>query len=790
MFVHLHTHTHYSFLSGLGKPGAFVKQAQTLGMPGLAITDSGNLYGAFEFYKKAKEAGINPIIGVEVTISKKGKDNRDKDNELFEIVLLAKNVEGYKNLIDMVTESWLSGMYNGRPRIDFELLEKYKSHLIGLSGSITGEIPQHITTGKSEEYIRARIAYYEGLFGKDDFYLELQEHPDRGNQPKINDYLVKLSRTYGYKVVATNNAYYISQDDAEARDLFYCIGDGRSLEDPDRPTLIEGNYALRSAEEMAELFAHVPEAIKNTLEINDKIRIDIPYGKTLIPTFELAAEEKALYTNYMEHLPPGIKALEEEEWNLRRICIEGLNYRYGFDLDTETVTEFIHKKDIPGSDKKLSDMSAVELQALAKTYYSDRKREIIHAWSEEKQTVIDRLEYELVVVELMGFNGYFNIVSDFIIWAKKNGVPVGPGRGSAAGAVLAYVSGITDIDPLPYGLLFERFLNPSRVSMPDIDVDFSDEGRDRVIEYVRNKYGADHVAQICTFGTMAARAAVKDVGKALGIPFSEMNKLAAAIPSKPGTKLKDALIESIEFKKAYDTDDRYRMVIDNALKLEGSIRQLGVHACAVIIAPRPMTDYCPLQHPPKDVATTVTQFSAKPLEDLGLLKMDFLGLRNLTIIERCLRIIKETHGKDIDMLKISFADKKVFKIFAEGDTTGVFQFESAGMRKYLKDLKPNTFEDIIAMVALYRPGPMAFIPVYINRKHGIEKVSYMMDELREILEKKYGKDTVKDETTKLERDLGPYLNVSYGIAIYQEQLMQLAQSMGGFSLGEADVLRR
>lgn len=473
-FVHLHTHTHYSFLSGLGKPGAFVKQAQSLAMPGLAITDAGNLYGAFEFYKKAKEAGINPIIGVEVTISKKGKDNRDKDNELFEIVLLAKNVEGYKNLIDMVTESWLHGMYNGRPRIDFELLEKYKGHLIGLSGSIMGEIPQHITTGKGEEYIRQRIAYYEGIFGKDDFYLELQEHPDRGNQPKINDYLVKLSRTYGYKVVATNHVYYISQDDAEARDLFYCIGDGRSLEDPDRPTLIEGNYALRSPEEMAELFAHVPEAIKNTLEINDKIRIDIPYGKTLIPTFELGAEEKALYTNYTDHLPEGIKALEEEEWNLRRICIEGLNYRYGFALDPETVTEFIHKKNIPGSDKKLSDMSALELQALAKTYYTDRKREIINDWSEEKKIVIDRLEYELVVVELMGFNGYFNIVSDFIIWAKKNGVPVGPGRGSAAGAVLAYVSGITDIDPLPYGLLFERFLNPSRVSMPDIDVDFSD----------------------------------------------------------------------------------------------------------------------------------------------------------------------------------------------------------------------------------------------------------------------------------------------------------------------------
>ncbi|EKD30582.1 MAG: hypothetical protein ACD_78C00002G0001 [uncultured bacterium (gcode 4)] len=774
-FVHLHTHTHYSFLSGLGKPGAFVKQAKTLGMPGLAITDAGNLYGAFEFYKKAKEAGINPIIGVEATISKKGKTNRDKDNELFEIVLLAKNIEGYKNLINMITESWLHGMYNGRPRIDFELLEKYKEHLIGLSGSIMGEIPQHITTGKSEEYIRQRIAYYEGIFGKDDFYLELQEHPDRGNQPKINDYLIKLSRTYGYKVVATNHVYYIEQSDAEARDLFYCIGDGRSLEDPDRPTLIDGNYALRSPEEMAELFAHMPEAIKNTLEINDKIRIDIPYGETLIPTFELGEKEKVLYKEYIDRLPAGIKSLSDEEWNLRYICISGLNFRYDFWLDEITINEFIHKKDILGTPKKLMEMSVDELKNLAWSYYTDRKKEIITELEKKLSSrnmpfsasqIIDRLEYELVVVDLMGFNGYFNIVSDFIIYAKNNGVPVGPGRGSAAGAILAYLSNITDIDPLPYGLLFERFLNPSRVSMPDIDVDFSDEWRDKVITYVREKYGADHVAQICTFGTMAARAAVKDVGKALGIPFAEMNKLVQAIPSKPGTKLKDALEESIEFKKAYDTDSRYHMVIDNAIKLEGSIRQLGVHACAVIIAPKPMTDYCSLQHPPKDEHTTVTQFSAGPLEDLGLLKMDFLGLRNLTIIERCLKIIKSHHGKDLNILDITFDDKKVFKVFADGDTTGVFQLESAGMRKYLRDLKPNVFEDIIAMLSLYRPGPLAYIPTYIARKHGREKVAYPHPSLEAILKP------------------------TQGIAIYQEQIMQLVQAFAGFSLGEADILRR
>lgn len=319
-----------------------------------------------------------------------------------------------------------------------------------------------------------------------------------------------------------------------------------------------------------------------------------------------------------------MKKLGSEEWYLRHVCITGLNTRYGFGFDEDIINEFIHKKDIPGTEKELTEMSVSELKTLSQSYYTDKKITLIAALTPEQQVIIDRLEYELVVVDLMGFNGYFNIVSDFINYAKNNGVPVGPGRGSAAGALLAYLSGITDIDPLPYGLLFERFLNPSRVSMPDIDVDFSDRGRDKVIEYVRNKYGADHVAQICTFGTMAARAAVKDVGKALGIPFSEMNRLAAAIPPKPGTKLKDALEESIEFRKAYDTDTRYHMVIDNALRLEGSIRQLGVHACAVIIAPEPMTTYCPLQHPPKDEHTTVTQFSAHPLEDLGLLKMDFL----------------------------------------------------------------------------------------------------------------------------------------------------------------------
>lgn len=779
-FVHLHVHTHYSFLRGLGEPKALAKQAKKLEMPGVAITDTGNLHGAFELFKACKDQGIKAIIGVEAHISKKGVTNRDKDNELYSIILLAKNYDGYMNLISLVTESYLSGTVNGKARIDFDLLEKYHKDLIALSGDHLGEISQHITTGKPEAYIVERIEYYRNLFGADSYYLELQEHQHRGNQGKINDALVSYSKRYGFELVATNDVHYLTEDDREAQDLLSCIGDGRPLEDPDRMTLIEGNYSLRPANEMQEIFAYAPQAISNTMKIFDMIHVDIPYGKTLIPTFTLNPEDQEVYEVYAEvtKTRPEVKLLDPEEWNLRRLCIEGLNFRYEFGIDQTIINEFIHKKALPRPDKKLSDMSLDELLQLSKSYSTDEKIAMLQAMTEEKQKIVERLEYELTVVDLMGFNGYFNIVSDFINYGKKTGVPVGPGRGSAAGAILAYLSGITDVDPLKYQLLFERFLNPSRVSMPDIDVDFSDEDRDKVLEYVRNKYGSDHVAQICTFGTMAARAAVKDTGKALGIPFQEMNALAKLMPARPGISIVECLEESTEFKQAYEDDSRYKKVVDSAIRLEGTVRQLGVHACAVIIAPAPMTNYCPLQHPPKDEHAIVTQFSAKPLEDIGLLKMDFLGLKNLTIIERCLKIIKRNHGIDIDMLKIDYDDKNVLKVFAEGDTTGVFQFESAGMRKYLQELKPNKFEDIIAMVALYRPGPMAFIPIYIRRKFGLEKVSYMMEELEGILTKKYGKAIIADEEAKLVRDLGPFLDVTYGIAIYQEQLMQLAQSMG------------
>ena len=767
-FVHLHLHTHYSFLQGLGYPEDFVAQAKKLGMTALAITDGGNLYGAFEFFKACNKEGIKPIIGVEVYIAAGGLDDRSRGALDYSATLLAKNVDGYRNLVQMVTYAYTNGLYNGKPRIDFATLEKYAKDVIFLSGSALGEIPQHVVTGKSEDFVRERVEWYARVFGKDDTYLEIQERKDHPQQANINKWLVDFSRKYAYKLVATNYVHYITPEDGAAQDLFSALGDGRPLDDPDRKTLAEGNYSLRPAAEMAELFAYAPEAVANTLEIAGKIDIKLPYGKPLLPVYTLNEAEAAIFARQRAWGAdkPGLQDLTPGEWYVRYLCVLGLNKRFEFGLSETDVFTLVAKSPLAPSDKKLSSMALTELQERSQAHWPDFKKDFTKKFTARQREIFDRLEYELLVVDLMGFNAYFCIVGDFINWAKNNGVPVGPGRGSAAGALLAYLSGITDIDPLKYGLLFERFLNPSRVSMPDIDVDFSDEGRDRVIDYVRQKYGADHVGQICTFGTMAAKAAIKDVGRALGVPFSVMNDWAKLVPNKPGTTIDGALTESMEFKQAYDSNDKLRRIVDQAKKFEGSVRQLGVHACAVVIAPEPITRFCPIQRPPKGDEGVVTQFSAGPLEDIGLLKMDFLGLRNLTIIDRCIRIVRERHGIEIDLAKISYEDPKVFDVFARGDTTGVFQVESAGMRKYLQELKPNAFEDVIVMLSLYRPGPMEYIPSYIKRKHGKEKVSFPHPSLDKIL------------------------RVTQGIAVYQEQIMQLVQAFAGFSLGEADILRR
>lgn len=772
-FVHLHNHTHYSFQQALGDPHSLAKRAKELGQTAIAITDNGNLYGAFEFYQACVEEWIQPIIGVEFTISKKWRANREKDNEFFEIVLLAKNEDGYRNLIQMVTISQLEWYWNGRPRIDFEVLEKYSQNLIGLSGSMYGEIGQCIITGRDDEYIVERIEYYRKILGGENFFLEIQEHPDRPMQPKINDTIIRIAKNYNYEIVGTNNAYYLTVDDAEVQDMMSAVASNREIDDPDRATLMNGNYSVRPSREMEELFIYAPKAYENTTKIAEMINLEIVYWDYKIPVFPLSDEQNIEYENYKNfvknHNENNEEKFEEfnaEQWLLRKMCIEGLNYRFGFGLDENGVNVILQKVLRPKIEKKLTELSVEDLHEIAENFYSEEKKNFIKNFDEKQLEILSRLEYELTVVNIMWFNGYFCIVADYIDYGKKNGVPVGPGRGSAAGALLAYLSGITDIDPLRYNLLFERFLNPSRVSMPDIDVDFSDEWRDQVLAYVREKYGKDRVAQVCTFGTLAAKAAVKDAGKALGIPFADMNNFAKLIPTKPWITLKQALEESPEFKAAYEEGWLYTKVVDSAMRLEWTVRQLGVHACAVIIAPEPMTHFCPLQPPPKDPTTTVTQFSAHPLEDLGLLKMDFLGLRNLAILDRAKKIVKEVHGVDINLLKIDFEDPKVLALFGEGDMTGVFQFESMWMRKYLQQLKPSSFEDLIAMVSLYRPGPLQYIPEFIDRKFGRKLVEYPHPSLEAILKP------------------------TYGIAVYQEQIMQLVQAFAGFSLGEADILRR
>ena len=766
-FVHLHTHSHYTFQQAFWTPEDIVKRAKELWQSAIALTDVANLHGAFDFYVAAKKAGIKPILWGEFLISRKGRENRERDNDLYEIVLLAKNHHGYLNLIELVTVAQKEWYYNGKVRIDWDLLERYHEDMIALSGSMYGEIAQHIITGRDEVYIKERIDYYVWLFWKEHFYLEIEEHPDRSMQSRVNTELVEIARKHGYQLVGTQNSYYIEKGDAEIRDLIACVADGRALDDPERSTLLWGDYSIRSSEEMEELFVYASEAYANTQKIADMIHLEITYGSYHIPKFPLSPEEQHAYTTYITTLSDTeFQVLWAEEWLLRKMCIEGLTVRYNFSLSTEEQTRFIDKVALPRPEKKLSEMLVEELYELSESYYSEEKKWIIAKLSESEKSIIRRLEYELTVVDIMGFNGYFCIVADFIRYAKSNAIPVWPGRGSAAGAILAYLSGITDIDPLKYWLLFERFLNPARVSMPDIDVDFSDTGRDEVLTYVRKKYGEDHVAQVCTFGTLAARAAVKDAGKALWLGFVEMNALAKLIPWVPWMTLEKALSESHEFQKAYEENEKYRKIIDAAKKMEWTVRQLWVHACAVIIAPEPITHYCPLQPPPKDPSSTVTQFSAHPLEDLGLLKMDFLGLKNLTILARAQSIVKSIHGIDIDLLAIDYEDQKVLSRFGSGDTTGFFQFESAGMRKYLQQLKPTAFEDLVAMVSLYRPGPLPFIPDFIDRKHGRKIIEYPHPSLEAILKP------------------------TYGIAVYQEQIMQLVQAFAWFSLGEADILRR
>lgn len=693
-FVHLHCHSTYSLLEGLPSPEEIVLRAKELHQTAVALTDRGFTYGLIEFEQYARKNGIQPILGMEVFVAARTRNDKESgiDTRSTPLVLLAENQEGYRNLLKMATAAAIEGMYY-KPRVDAELLERYGRGLIALSGPVTSQIAQ-AALAEDGQRITMLVEQLRSFLGRDNVYFELIDLPNVSGQAEVNQQLLSWGKKLGVPTVVTCNSYYCRRDDAEAHDILLCIQKNANVADPSRFSMRDSDYSLRPFEELQQAFAHAPEALENTRAIADRIRYDFGPAQYHIPRFTT---------------PSG----QSEADFLRELCEQG----------------FVQK-------------------------YPD-------ATAEQR----DRLTYELGIIGQMGFSGYFLIVADFVNEARRRGITVGPGRGSAAGSIVSYCLGITSLDPLLHGLLFERFLNPERITLPDIDTDFADTRRDEVLDYVREKYGRDRVVQICTFGTLAARAAVKDVGRAYGIPFLEMNTLAKLIPDRPGTKLKDAL-ETAELKAAYESNEIYRKIIGAALKLEGKARHISVHACGVIISPEPASEYTALQRAPKDEETTITQYGAKPLEALGLLKMDFLGLTNLTVIQTALLIIKRTENVDVDMATIPLDDPATYDLLKKGETTGVFQFESAGMRRYLRQLKPTDFNDIVAMAALYRPGPMEWIPSYIKRKHGKEEVTYLHPSLKEIFKE------------------------TYGIGVYQEQILQLARAFAGYSLGEADLLRR
>jgi len=691
-FVHLHVHTHYSLLDGMGKIPDYLDKAKEMGLPALAITDHGVMYGAIEFYKEAKKRDIKPIIGCECYIApRKLTDKTGKiDTKPYHLVLLAKTLIGYKNLMKLVTIAHLEGYYY-KPRIDKELLAANSEGLIALSACIHGEVANQIINVNREAAKKAALEYNK-MFGQGGFYLELQDHPDLAEQKLVNAELIKLSRETGIPLVVTNDVHYANLEDAEAQDVLICVQTGKLVSDEDRMRMTSDN-SMRDPDELASVFSEVPEALENTVKIAEMCDLELDLGKILIPDFPVP--KSFTLKSYLE-----------------KLVKEGLERRYG----------------------------------------------------KPSQEIMDRVNYELSVIERMGYEGYFLIVADYVNWAKDNGIVVGPGRGSGAGSVVAYAMRIVDIDPIKYDLLFERFLNPDRISMPDFDIDFADDRRHEVIQYVTEKYGKDHVAQIITFGTMAARNAIRDVGRVMGISYGEVDKIAKAVPEK--MHLKEAIVDSPEFAALTRENEAYHKLINLATKLEGVARHSSTHAAGVVISKESLVEYAPLQKATKGELSTNTQYDMGSLESIGLLKMDFLGLSNLTTIKNTTRIIKKVYGEEIDIYNIPMDDKKTYSLLAKGDTTGVFQLESAGMKRYIKELKPTVFEDIVAMVALYRPGPMQFIDDFIARKHGKKKINY---------------DHPLMENA---------LSNTYGIIVYQEQLMQVAKDMAGFSGGDADTLRK
>lgn len=718
-FVHLHNHTQYSLLDGLTKIPPLISTVKELGMEAVAITDHGTLSGAIEFYKTAYDNEIKPIIGMETYVAARAHTDKDpsKDKLNYHLILLAMNTVGYKNLMRLSTIANLDGFYY-KPRIDHALLEKYNEGLIVLSGCIGGEFGDALRQGQKKEAVRI-ASWYKSIF-KDRYYLEVQdhghpEHPNAwGEQIDVTKQTLQISKQLGIPAVLTSDAHYLRKEDQEAHEILLCVQTGSYLTDEKRMSLKDFDLHVTDPKELIERWGAInPDLIKNTKKIADRCQVNIELGKIYIPKFPL---------------PKG----ETEQSYLHKEVYKGLTWRYGSVSEKEakklTLTEA--KKKLPAS-------------------------------------IQERAEYELAVIQNMGFNGYFLIIADFITWGKDRGIVFGPGRGSAAGSIIAYALKITELDPLQYDLLFERFLNPDRISMPDIDIDIQDSRRDEVIQYCVDKYGDSRVANIVTFGRMAARNAVRDVARVLQVPYADADRLAKMIPPPIQGRhipLVSSLAENEDLKKEYESNETSKRVFDLATRLEGTIRSHGVHAAGVVIAPDDIVQFVPLEMAQKGVVAT--QYSMNPIEELGLLKMDFLGLSNLTIIKNALRIIKKVYKKDIDITKIPLQDAKTFELFQAGNTTGVFQLESAGMKRYLKELKPTVFEDIIAMVALYRPGPMQWIDDFIARKHGTKNVEYMHPAMQ------------------------PALENTYGVIVYQEQVMQISKEMCGFSGGQSDTLRK
>ena len=689
-FIHLHTHSHYSLLDGLSRIDDIVSAAVNAGAPAIALTDHGNMYGAIEFYKKAKKAGIKPIIGVEAYLAARTLYDKTPriDAHSYHITLFARNNEGYKNLMKLVSKANLEGFYY-KPRIDLDALREHHEGILALSGCLNGMVSRTLLSG---DYEGAKKRAYElqDIFGKDNFYLEINHHPGIADAEKIYPALLQLVKETGIPPVAAQDAHYPHAGDAHVHDVFLAIQTGNKTDDDDRLTMKNTNFSLIGEEEMLKKIPEIPEAVYNTMEVAEKCNVEIELGKTKIPPYPIGKGET-------------------HNGVLRVFAEKGLKSR-GLDKDEEA--------------KK-------------------------------------RLEYELSVIDTTGFASYFLIVQDFINFAKSKGIQVGPGRGSGAGSLAAYSLGITEVDPLRHNLLFERFLNPERISMPDFDTDFSDTRREEVFVYLKEKYGKNSVAQIITFGTMAARAAVRDAGRALGLAYQFCDTIAKLIPAQ--FDLKQSLETIPELEKMRKSDKDAKELLDVAQRIEGTIRHASVHASAVVVTPGDMTDYCPVQFAPQDNSRIITQYDMYAIEDLGLLKIDALGLRTLSEMETAYDLVNTRRHETVTIVE---NDPRAYQLFSKGDTVGVFQFESRGMREYMRQLRPENINDVTAMVSLYRPGPMELIPQYIKRKHKIEKAQYLHPSFEKVLKE------------------------THGIMVYQEQLMRIAQVSAGFTLGEADVLRK